>query len=125
MVTSDDRFVLGSTEDQRKNLDQHGEALSLLADQLLALGGEKVVVPPDDPQVAEFWLTLVLRAGKFIDAGTARLEQGERNHCHANAIRLWRSGRGSVCAGFALFEDAYWRAHCWVCGESGPGCRDD
>jgi hypothetical protein len=67
MKTSDDRFVLGSTEGQRQNFYQHGEALSLLADQLLALGGEKVVVPADDPHVAEFWLTLVLRAGKFFD----------------------------------------------------------
>jgi hypothetical protein len=119
METSDDRFVLGSAENQRQNLEQHGETLSRLADQLLAIGGKKVVVPADHPQVAEFWVTLVLREGKSFDAGTARLEQGDLNQCHANAVRLWRSGRGSVCAGFALFGDAYWRAHCWVREESG------
>jgi hypothetical protein len=116
---SDARFILGSTESQRRNLERHGETLSLLADQLLALGGDKVVVPADPPQVTEFWLTFVLQQGQSFDAGTACLEKGEPNLCHANVIRLWRLGHGAVCAGFALFGDAYCRPHCWVLDEAG------
>jgi hypothetical protein len=119
MDRTDPRLVLGSTENQRQNLEQHAETLSLLADQLLAIGGEKVVVPADDPRVSEFWLTLVRRRGETFDYRKARLEKGEQNDCHANVVRLWRSNHGSICTGFALFADGYWRPHSWVRDKSG------
>jgi hypothetical protein len=119
MADDDDRLVIGSMPNQRENAEQHGEMLSRVADRLLAIGGEKVVVPPDPPPFVWFLLTLMTRDGQVFETGTVRLDEGDPSDCHVNVVRLWREGHGAICTGFALSPDDYWRHHSWIRDPSG------
>ena len=116
---SDDRLLVGAAPAQKANIDRHGETLSRIADRLLMLGGETVVVPHDNPDYAGSLLQLVLTSGQTFDPNSATLEPGEANDCHANVVKLWRAGRGTVCSGFALSPDGKWRCHSWLRDHSG------
>jgi hypothetical protein len=119
MEAEDPRLIVGRAPTQQENLEQHRGLLTILADRLLAIGGERVVVPHDDPQVAGFLMELVVDHGRSFDAGEVHVEEGEPSDCHANVVRLWREGRGSICTGFALSPDGLWRGHSWLRTQAG------
>ncbi|HEY9459012.1 MAG TPA: hypothetical protein VIQ56_14000 [Gaiella sp.] len=93
--------------------------LGPLADTLLSIGGERVVVPHDHPEAAGFVLALVSTRGRSFDPATAVLEEGVTSDCHANTVRLWRDGRGAICTGFGLSPDGLWRSHSWLLATPG------
>jgi hypothetical protein len=82
------------------------------------IGGTSVVVPPDDPELVERELALLLREGRPYRRGSAVLEEGDPSECHANAVALWRAGRGAICTGYALSGER-WRSHSWVAAPGG------
>jgi len=107
------RLFIGQHPWQRENADRNGAALSALADRLLALGGRVVVVPPDNPELVEVEIALLLGEGRAYNRADAVLEPGGPSECHANTVALWRAGQGSICTGYALSNDR-WRSHSWV-----------
>ena len=113
------RLFVGSLPLQKANVERNGEMLESLADRLLSLGGKTVVVPPDHPEYVTLLVPQLLRVGQKFDAGTAELEPGNPNDCHANSSALWREGRGALCIGYALSEDMLWRSHSWVQAPTG------
>jgi hypothetical protein len=116
----DSRLWVGRHPAQQVNAERYGDVLARLADVLLAEGGESVVVPHfEPPEVAEFVLGLTLRLGQFVPGEVAVVEAGASGECHANAVALWRSGRGAISTGFALSDDGMWRAHSWLRESSG------
>jgi hypothetical protein len=118
MGESSQRLFVGQHPWQRENMERNGEALAALADRLLAIGGETVIVPSDNPDLVEVELALLLREGRRHDPATATLEWGDASECHANAVDLWQAGRGSICTGYAL-SNSRWRSHSWVNSSDG------
>ena len=116
---TDTRLVVGGFPTQQENLARHHDTLDALADRLLGIGGESVVVPHFQPDVANFVLTLCLRKGEPFDPENAAVEEGEPSECHANVVSLWREGRGAICTGYALSPDGLWRPHSWLREPSG------
>jgi hypothetical protein len=112
------RLFVGLHPWQTVNAERNGFALSALADRLLTIGGTSVVVPPDDPELVERELALLLGDGHPYSRDSAVLEEGDPSECHANAVALWRAGRGSICTGYAL-SDERWRSHSWIAAPGG------
>jgi len=75
-------------------------------------------VPPDDPELVEGELALLLGEGRPYLRAFAVLEEGNPSECHANAIALARAGRGSICTGYALSGER-WRSHSWIATHDG------
>ena len=65
------RLFIGQHPWQRENADRNGAALSALADRLLALGGRVVVVPPDNPELVEVEIALLLGEGRAYNRADA------------------------------------------------------
>lgn len=112
------KLFVGQHPWQRENATRNGQRLSELADRLSAIGGQTVVVPPDNPDLVEVELGHLLDAGRPYDPANATLEAGEPSECHANVARLWRAGRGSICTGYAL-SNGRWRSHSWIAARDG------
>jgi hypothetical protein len=102
MTDDASRLFVGGHPLQSENMERNGPMLERLADRLLPLGGETVVVPFDSPALVAAELRRLLRSGQAFDAQSATLEQGEPSDCHVNSVNLWRVGRGAICTGYAL-----------------------
>lgn len=106
-------LFVGNHPLQHDNVERSGAALARLADRLLEIGGESLIVPIDNPVLVEAVVPLLLRVGHAFDASRAILEPGEPSECRANSVRLWSAGRGTICTGYAL-SGGMWRSHTWV-----------
>lgn len=84
---------------------------------LLALGGEKVVIPFDDQDVSGMF---VANAEALEPKGVV-MKKGRVSDCHANSARLWAEDRKArkLLTGYALSPDGLWRRHSWVLDKKG------
>ena len=85
-----------------------------LCRHLLALGGQRVVVPP-----GSIFLKELLERGYAMN-GTVKYRRGQQSDCHGNAIRyILRFPTHRMATGFALSDDGLWRRHSWVLSDRG------
>jgi hypothetical protein len=91
-----------------------------LRSRLLGVGGLEVVLPRYDEfsdleqRRQAYDVQQVLGRGETWPGGSAAIETGTENNCHANVARLRSSGRGAIVSGWALADDGLWREHSWL-----------
>lgn len=105
---------------QRKHLStlfqaavKHDPAHAELKTKLLSLGGEDVVFFEPNEFAYE-----VLHEGKVYRKSARVHRQGADNHCHGNAVCLWKEGK-KIATGYALSPDGLWRRHSWGIAKNG------
>ena len=102
-------FVTPQPEQQETLAAERAE-WEQLAKRLLAIGGERVVVP----MWGDEHLSRYLTEGRSFDVDGLRYEPGEPIRCHQNVSYIFLDGAGAIATGFALSEDGYWRQHSWA-----------
>jgi hypothetical protein len=85
-----------------------------LRDGLMAFGGDFVLIPHLEEDLAAILSRGVLRTGVG-----AQLEAGAPNQCHSNTVRLYAQNKDNpdgsiaIATGYALGKDGLWRQHTW------------
>lgn len=81
-----------------------------LRDGLVAMGGEEVCLPPNEPDLEK-----ILARGQLWGRSDVVARGGRASQCHSNSAFLWESAqdRMVVASGFALSDDGVWRQHSW------------
>ena len=85
-----------------------------LREGLLAFGGDFVLIPHVEEDLAAILTRGELRSGRG-----AHLEPGSPSQCHSNVSQLYESnegnpdGRIAIATGYALSRDGLWRQHSW------------
>jgi hypothetical protein len=95
--------------EQDTNYPGYAELFAEVSAFLLSLGGQ-LVVPPMHPD--GMVRRLLVDGLRFADVPLV-VETGERNDCHGNVVRLWRSEKAEIATGYALSDDGLWREHSW------------
>ena len=87
-----------------------------LADRLLVVGGERVVVQFGD----QIHLNLAAERGTLQPVPGVVRVRSARNECHTNCARLWREhpDRYRLGVGWVL-DDGIWRCHTWLVDKRG------
>lgn len=109
ITVEDARFVAIQPE-QKQTLHSYRPEWERLAERLLSIGGNKVVVPMWHDQHVE----LLADHGRNFDAQRIVLDKGERSGCHRNVSRLFLDGGCHIATGYGLSDDGYWRQHSWA-----------
>jgi hypothetical protein len=100
------RELLG---DRLRGAAQTDPRWQVLADRLLAVGGELLAVVPE-PDLGE-----LIEHGRVWAIDGLVVELGERARCHHNAARRWLDDADiRWVTGWALSDDDVWRQHSWL-----------
>ena len=93
-----------------------------LADILLAAAGEHACFAHVEDDLA-----LLERYGEFWMGRGIRMNRGDPNRCHDNALFCWDANRTLLrpATGYYLYDDGCWRQHSWcvTLGTAGKGGR--
>ena len=86
--------------------------LAQLEERVLTVGGVGMV-PPDG---IEEDLERILARGEVFDSRDALQRPSRPRDCHANSAALWEAHpeRYTICTGYALSTDGFWRQHSWA-----------
>ena len=88
-----------------------------LANLLLSLEGDYVVIHDDESPVFRAWLE---RDGTDQTRERITVVPCQRNECHRNCAAMWKSSPDtvSIVTGYCLSSDAMWREHSWLIDDS-------
>lgn len=91
-----------------------------LRDGLVAMGGEEVCLPGNEPD-----LDKIIARGQLWGRSDLVVSGGEASHCHSNSAFLWESAqdRMALATGYALSDDGVWRQHTWCIEPTATSAR--
>jgi hypothetical protein len=89
-----------------------------LCTHLLHIGGERVVLPFNEPTM--FFETLI-NVGQVTSYKKLSIKNGEERECHRNSAQLWVNNKRkyNIVTGFGLSDDNIWRRHSWLVAMNG------
>lgn len=113
-----DGLFVAIQDEQKRTLADHREEWNDLADELLLVGGEYLVVPL-------WWdahVPVLAKVGREFTITGVELAVGARSACHVNASRLHLDDPENIGigTGYALGGgDTKWRQHSWAIAADG------
>jgi hypothetical protein len=90
-------------------IDNIPDILNDLANRLLSLGGERVIIFPMDLDNLD-----VLSRGELFQM-PVRMKRMAQSQCHDNSQKLInKNSQYKLATGYGLSDDGIWRSHSWV-----------